>query len=36
MVFPTMKTSEGQEIMDWFNQEIVKLTKELKKKAEAL
>jgi DNA repair exonuclease SbcCD ATPase subunit len=36
MVFPVMKTEEGQEILDWFGPEILKLVKELKRKAEAL
>ena len=33
---PDMKTEEGQAVLDWAGQEIMKLVKELKKKAEAL
>jgi hypothetical protein len=33
---PDMKTEEGQAVLDWAGQEIMKLVKELKRKAEAL
>jgi hypothetical protein len=36
MVFPGMETPEGQKVLDWFSLEIMKLVKELKKRAEAL
>jgi len=34
--FPEMKTEEGQSALEWFGPELMKLVKELKKKAEAL
>ena len=33
MVFPRMESPEGQKVLDWFSLEIMKLVKELKKKA---